>query len=229
MDWYPLFNSIRIALLSTVLVFFAGIGIAYSVLKLPRTFKGILDVILTLPLVLPPTVVGYALIKILGPSSTVGEFLLNTFSLKLTMQWWSAVFSTFIVSFPLMYRTARGSFEAFDSNLQASAQTLGLSNFFIFWKIRIPCCKQGLIAGLVLAFARSLGEYGATSMIAGYIPGKTATVSTTLYQLWRNGNDELAFRWVMVNLALSFIVLVAVNLVENPRNLRKVKNDETSR
>ena len=130
------------------------------------------------------------------------------------MTWWSAVIVTAVVIFPLMYRTARGAFESFDENLAHSGRTLGLSNTYIFWRIRMPCCRQGILAGAVLSFARALGEYGATSMICGYIPGKTATVSTTVYQLWRTDNDALAFRWVLVNLAISFAVLLAVNLLE---------------
>ena len=113
-----------------------------------------------------------------------------------------------------MYRTARGAFESFDETLSYSGQTLGLSNTFIFWHIRMPACRQGILAGTVLAFARALGEYGATSMIAGYTPGKTATISTTVYQLWRTDNDVLAFKWVLVNVAISAVVLLAVNLLE---------------
>lgn len=133
----------------------------------------------------------------------------------MTMTWYSAILASAIVAFPLMYRTVRGAFEAFDKNLIYSAQTLGLSDFFIFWRVIMPNCKQGILAGTVLAFARALGEYGATSMITGYIPGRTATISTTVYQLWREGNDALAYKWVLVNLAISFVVLIAVNLLEN--------------
>ena len=118
------------------------------------------------------------------------------------------------MAFPLMYRTARGAFESLDETLSYSGQTLGLSNTFIFWHIRMPACRQGILAGTVLAFARALGEYGATSMIAGYTPGKTATISTTVYQLWRTDNDALAFKWVLVNVAISAVVLLAVNLLE---------------
>ena len=113
-----------------------------------------------------------------------------------------------------MYRTARGAFENFDQTLAYAGQTLGLSNAYIFWHIRMPACRQGILAGAVLAFARALGEYGATSMVAGYTPGKTATISTTVYQLWRTNNDTLAFRWVLVNVAISAVVLLLVNLLE---------------
>ena len=181
-----------------------------------------LDVILTLPLVLPPTVVGYLLLRVLGPKRIVGAWVLRTFGLKLVMTWWSAIFATIVVIFPLMYRTVRSAFEAFDETLAYSGQTLGLSNTFIFWRIRIPYCRQGILAGTVLAFARAIGEYGATSMIAGYTPGKTATISTTVYQMWRTDNDALAFRWVMVNIAISTVVLLAVNMLER-RNARRRK------
>lgn len=134
--------------------------------------------------------------------------------MKLVMTWWSAIFATSVVVFPLMYRTARGAFESFDETLAQAGKTLGLSNTYIFWRIRMPCCRQGILAGAVLAFARALGEYGATSMIAGYTPGKTATISTTVYQLWRTGQDSEALRWVLVNLTISAVVLLAVNLLE---------------
>ena len=222
MDWFPLWNSLRVALISTVIIFFVGIFAAYYIAKCPRAVKGVLDVILTLPLVLPPTVVGYLLLRVLGPNRAVGKWVLAAFGVRLTMTWWSAVFATAVVIFPLMYRTARGAFESFDRTLAYSAQTLGLSNAWIFWHIRMPVCRQGILAGAVLAFARALGEYGATSMVAGYTPGRTATISTTVYQLWRTNNDAAALRWVMVNLAISAVVLLAVNMLEG-RQKRKVK------
>ena len=225
MDLFPLWNSLRIAGISTVIIFFAGIFSAYYIATAPRALKGVLDVVLTLPLVLPPTVVGYLLLRLLGPRRLIGAWFLSAFGLKLTMTWWSAIFATTVVIFPLMYRTARGAFEAFDETLAYSAQSIGLSNSYIFWRIRMPYCKQGILAGTVLSFARALGEYGATSMIAGYTPGRTATISTTVYQLWRTNDDAGAFRWVLVNLAISFVVLLAVNMLEKkqrqPGPLRK--------
>ena len=220
MDWFPLWNSLRIAGISTVIIYFVGIFAAYYIAKAPGAVKGLLDVVLTLPLVLPPTVVGYLLLRVLGPKRIIGAWLLQTFGLRVTMTWWSAIFATTVVIFPLMYRTARGAFESFDETLAQSGQTLGLSNTYIFWRIRMPCCRQGILAGTVLAFARALGEYGATSMIAGYTPGRTATISTTVYQLWRTGDDELAFRWVCLNMAISAVVLLTVNSMER-RNGRK--------
>ena len=222
MDLYPLFNSIRIAAISTVIIFFLGILAAYYIARTPRGVKGVLDVVLTLPLVLPPTVVGYLLLRVLGPRHVVGAWFLEHLNVKLTMTWWSAIFATTVVIFPLMYRTVRGAFEAFDENLAYSGKTLGLSNTYIFWHIRMPYCRQGVLAGTVLAFARALGEYGATSMVAGYTPGHTATISTTVYQLWRTNDDALAFKWVMINMAISVVVLLAVNLLE--KNQKKGRN-----
>ena len=217
MDWYPLYNSLRIAGISCIIVFFSGIFAAYYVVRLPRLIKGMLDVLLTLPLVLPPTVVGYFLILLLGPAHPIGAWFMSVFSIKLVMTWYSGIFAASVVSFPLMYRTARGAFESFDETLAYSGQTLGLPNTYIFWRIRMPACRQGILAGAVLSFARALGEYGATSMIAGYIPGRTATISTTVYQLWRTDNNSLAFTWVMVNLAISAVVLLAVNMLEKKK------------
>lgn len=218
MDWFPLINSLRIAGISTVIIFFVGIFVAYYVAKAPRLIKGVLDVVFTMPLVLPPTVVGYLLLRVLGPKRIIGAWVLETFGLKLTMNWWSAIFATTVVIFPLMYRTARGAFESFDETLAYAGKTLGKSNTFIFWRIRMPYCRQGILAGTVLAFARALGEYGATSMICGYTPGRTATISTTVYQLWRTNDDGLAFKWVMINMAISAVVLLVVNMLEKKKD-----------
>lgn len=209
-----MFNSLRIAAVSTVIIFLLGLLAAYYVAKLPPLIKGALDVALTLPLVLPPTVVGYFLLRSLGPKRPIGIWFAEAFGIRLTMVWYSAVAASAVVAFPLMYRTARGAFESFDHDLAYAAQTLGRSNTWIFWRVRMPYCRQGILAGTVLSFARALGEYGATAMIAGYTPGKTATISTTVYQLWRTDHDELAFRWVLVNLAISAVVLLTVNMLE---------------
>ena len=213
MDWFPLINSLRIAAISCVLVFFSGIFFAYYAAKLPRWIKGVLDVILTLPMVLPPTVCGYFLLLVFGVKRPLGAFLLQ-FGIKFVMTWYGGILAAAVVAFPLMYRTARGAFESFDETLAYAGQTLVLSNAYIFWRIRMPACRQGILAGTVLAFARALGEYGATSMLIGYTPGRTATISTTVYQLWRTNDEQGAFFWVLVNLAISTVVLLAVNLLE---------------
>lgn len=212
-DWFPLLNSLRIAAISCVLVFFTGIFFAYYTARLPRVIKGVLDVFLTLPMVLPPTVCGYFLLLIFGVKRPLG-MLLAQFGIKFVMTWYGGVLTAAVVAFPLMYRTARGAFESFDKTLAYSGQTLGLSNTYIFWRIRMPACRQGILAGTVLAFARALGEYGATSMLIGYTPGRTATISTTVYQLWRTNDEKGALLWVMVNLAISTVVLLSVNMLE---------------
>ena len=215
MDWFPLYNSLRIAALSSVVVFFAGLAAAYYAARLPRLVKGALDAVLTLPMVLPPTVVGYLLLLVFGNKRPLGQ-LLASVDIPFVMTWYGGVLAAAVVAFPLMYRTARGAFESFDTTLAQAGQTLGLSNTFIFWRIRMPACRQGILAGVVLAFARALGEYGATSMLIGYTPGRTATISTTVYQLWRTGDDAGALFWVGVNLGISAAVLLTVNWLERP-------------
>ena len=213
MDLFPLWNSLRIAAASSIIVFFTGILAAYYAAKLPRVAKGVVDVILTLPMVLPPTVCGYFLLIIFGNQRPLGLFLAQ-FGLRFVMTWYGGVLTAAIVAFPLMYRTARGAFESFDETLGYSGRTLGLSNTFIFWRVRMPVCRQGILAGTVLAFARALGEFGATTMLIGYTPGRTATISTTVYQLWRTNDNRGALIWVLINLAISAIVLLTVNLLE---------------
>ena len=220
MDWYPLINSLRIAAIATAAVFLLGLAAAYYIARLPRLVKGLLDTALTLPLVLPPTVTGWLLLLLLGPKRPLGAWARETFGLRLVMTWQSAIFAAAVVAFPLMYRAARGAFEAFDETLAEAGKTLGRSNAWIFWRVRMPCCRPGILAGAVLAFARALGEYGATSMVAGYTPGRTATISTTVYQLWRTDDTAGAFRWVLVNIAISAVFLLALSLLEK-RQSRK--------
>jgi molybdate transport system permease protein len=210
MDLFPLWNSLRVAALATIAASIFGIGLAVFVQKTPRILRGVLDVLLTLPLVLPPTVIGFFLLKLLGPHGFIGAL----FQSKLAMVWYAAVFSSAAVAFPLMYRTMRGALAALDPGLAQAGKTLGLPKRVIFWRITLPNCKSGILAGTVLTFARALGEYGATSMLAGYTPGRTATIATTVYQLWRTGDDAGAYRWVLVNIGISMIVLLALNWAE---------------
>ncbi len=216
MDLYPLFNSLRIALFASVIVFFTGIAAAYYASRLPKLVKGVLDVFLTLPMVLPPTVVGYFLLLLFGAKRPLG-ILLAKVGIKFVMTWYGGIVTASVVSFPLMYRTSRGAFESFNPDLRDAGRTLGLRNSYIFWHVTMPHCRQGIMAGAVLAFARALGEYGATSMLIGYTPKRTATISTTVYQLWRTGDDKEAFIWVLINLVISAVVLLTVNLLEKKR------------
>ena len=214
MDLFPLLNSLRIALIGSILIYFIGILLAYETMKLGRILKGIVDVILTLPLVLPPTVCGYFLLKVFGPRRPVGMFL-DKLGISFVMTWQGGIIAAFVVAFPLMYRAARGAFESFDEDLAGAARTLGLKESYIFWRIRIPYCRHGLIAGMILSFARALGEYGATTMLIGYIPGRTATVSTTVYQMWRTDNDAMALKWVIINVIISAAALIILNMIES--------------
>ncbi|HIS00396.1 MAG TPA: molybdate ABC transporter permease subunit [Candidatus Excrementavichristensenella intestinipullorum] len=221
MDLYPLFNSLRIAAISSVIVFFGGIFFAYYAARLPRWVKGLLDVALTLPMVLPPTVCGYFLLLVFGLKRPLGQFLAQ-WGIKFVMTWYGGILAAVVVAFPLMYRTARGAFESFDETLAYAGRTLGLSDSYIFWRVRMPACRQGILAGAVLAFARALGEYGATSMLIGYTPGRTATIATTVYQLWRTNDEGGAMAWVLINLAISAAVLLVVNMLERKQK-RAVK------
>ncbi len=223
MDWFPLYNSLRVAAIATVITFFAGLFAAQKVSRLPAWLKGMLDCALTLPLVAPPTVAGFFLLKLMGPRGPVGRWALELWDLRITMTWYASILAVVVVTFPLMYRTVRGSLEAVDPNLRFAGQTLGRSDLWIFWRVTVPGCRQGRLAGTVLAFARGLGEYGATSMVSGYTPGRTATISTTVYQLWREGNDALAYRWAALNLAISFCFLMVINLMERRDGGRQEK------
>lgn len=219
MNLFPLWNSLRIALIASIIIFFIGIFAAYFIRKCPRIIKGILDVVFMLPLVLPPTVVGYILLMIFGSSHPIGHFL-DSIGIQFFMNWKGGILASTIVGFPLMYRAARASFEAFDENLAYAGKTLGLSNHYVFWRIRIPACKNGIIAGIVLAFARALGEYGATSMLIGYNPKTTATISTTVASIWLD-DPTGAIVWVVINFAIAGVVLIALNLLEGKKGATK--------
>ena len=210
----PVLLSVKVALIATFIAFFLGIGAAWIMTKKKLPGKNVWETMLILPMVLPPSIVGYLLLQLFGRRGPIGAFLMDTFGVQVVFTWVACVIAAVVVAFPLMYRTARGAFEGFDQTLKYSGQTLGLSNTYIFWRIQMPACKQGILAGMVLAFARALGEYGATSMFIGYVPGRTATISTTVYQLWRTNDEAGAFFWVMVNLVISTVVLLIVNMLE---------------
>ena len=208
----PLIISLEVAGLATVMTFFLGIALAYGVLQLrSRLASTIADAVITLPLVLPPTVVGFFLLLLLGKRSAIGSALL-ALDLPLVFTWRAAVIAAVIVSLPLMYRTARGAFEALDRNMIHAAQTLGVSNGRIFWRIIVPNARHGILAGLVLSFARALGEFGATIMFAGNIPGRTQTMSTAIYAAVQANNYDLALRWAIIISLFSLIFIGAMNL-----------------
>ena len=208
----PLIISLEVAGLATVMTFFLGIALAYGVLQLrSRLASTIADAVITLPLVLPPTVVGFFLLLLLGKRSAIGSALL-ALDLPLVFTWRAAVIAAVIVSLPLMYRTARGAFEGLDRNMIHAAQTLGVSNGRIFRRIIVPNARHGILAGLVLSFARALGEFGATIMFAGNIPGRTQTMSTAIYAAVQANDYDLALRWVIIISLFSLIFIGAMNL-----------------
>ncbi len=213
MDWFPFYNSIRIAALSTLAVFFLGLLAAQRVSKAPRMARGILDAVLSLPLVLPPTALGWLILRFLGPKHPIGYGFQAIFGVGLVMNFGSAVLAASLAAFPFLYRLARRAFDRFDGDLADAARTLGRSNAWTFWVVQVPACAPEILAGTALAFARAFGEYGATAMAAGYLPGRTATVPAALFEAWSANDSALA--WVLISLAVSGVFLLAVGLLEN--------------
>lgn len=209
MDFSPLYISLKTAGLATVITFILGIYAARFICKLKK-YKGFIDGIITLPLVLPPTVVGFFLLLFLGKNSFIGQFL-AVFDINIIFSWPATVITAVVVSFPLMYRTTRGAFEQIDKDLIFAARTLGMSEEKIFWKIILPLAKSGILAGAILSFARALGEFGATIMLAGNIPGKTQTMSTAIYSAVQANDQETAFVWAGIIIIVSLMVMVLMN------------------
>ena len=209
MDFSPLYISLKTAGLATVITFILGIYAARFICKLKK-YKGFIDGIITLPLVLPPTVVGFFLLLFLGKNSFIGQFL-AVFDINIIFSWPATVITAVVVSFPLMYRTTRGAFEQIDKDLIFAARTLGISEEKIFWKIILPLAKSGILAGAILSFARALGEFGATIMLAGNIPGKTQTMSTAIYSAVQANDQETAFVWAGIIIVVSLMVIVLMN------------------
>ncbi len=219
MSYSPLWISLKAAFIATIITFILGIYAAYFTTKL-KSFKGLVDGIFTLPLVLPPTVVGFFLLVMLGRNSPLGK-ILSTYDISIVFSPSATIIASAIVAFPLMYRTARGAFEGLDKNMIYAGRTLGLSEHEIFLKVMIPNSLPSLVAGTILAFARALGEFGATIMLAGNIPGKTQTMAVAVYSAVQAGNRELAYRWVIIMVVLSFITILIMNKYESI-NLKKV-------
>lgn len=209
MDFSPLYISLKTAGLATVITFILGIYAARFICKLKK-YKGFIDGIITLPLVLPPTVVGFFLLLFLGKNSFIGQFL-AVFDINIIFSWSATVITAVVVSFPLMYRTTRGAFEQIDKDLIFAARTLGMSEEKIFWKIILPLAKSSILAGAILSFARALGEFGATIMLAGNIPGKTQTMSTAIYSAVQANDQETAFVWAGIIIVVSLMVMVLMN------------------
>ena len=206
----PLWISIKTSLLATFITFFLGIGTAYIVANYKGKWKGFIDGIFTLPLILPPTVLGFFLLLICGKNGPIGK-LLKLFDTNIIFSWTATVIAATVVAFPMMYRSARSAFEQIDTNLIAAAKTLGLSNWKIFYKIAIPLAWPGIIGGVVLSFARALGEFGATLMLAGNIPGRTQTMPLAIFFAVEGGDMKTAMLWVLIIVAISLFMIVILN------------------
>ena len=212
MDISPIIISLKTAALSMIITFLLGLFIAKFVVNIKyEKVKMILDGILTLPLVLPPTVIGFFLLMIFGVNRPVGKFLLEFMGIKIVFSWWATVVASVVISFPLMYRSARGAFEQVDQNLIMAGRTLGMSERKIFWRVIIPMALPGVASGGILAFARGLGEFGATAMIAGNIANKTRTLPLAIYSEVAAGNMESALNYVLVVTIISFIIVILTN------------------
>lgn len=220
-DLSPAWISIKITLLSTVIIFFLGIFIAWRMTNYKGRWQGLLDGILTLPLVLPPTVVGFALLLLIGVNGPIGK-LFALFNVKLVFTWYAAALASIIVAFPLMYRTARGAFEQIDQNVLNAARSLGVSERRIFWRITVPLARPGIAAATALAFARSLGEFGATMMVAGNIPGKTQSIPIAIYFATQDNDMRTSLIWVTIIFVISLAVLVMLNNMSSKSAKKKL-------
>lgn len=212
LDWAPLAISLKTALCATAIAFLLGIAAARWVASLRGRLRAFADGLFTLPMVLPPTVLGFFLLVLFGRHGPVGQAL-SLFRIRLIFSWPAAVIAATAVAFPLVYRTARASFEQLDPSITHAARTLGLSEWTIFWRVILPAAWPGAAAGTVLAFARALGEFGATLMVAGNIPGRTQTVPVAIFFAAEGGRMDEALVWVTIIVALSTAVTVAVNLL----------------
>ena len=213
LDWSPLFISLKTGIVATFISFFLGIYAARKVVKTTPGKKAVVDGILTLPMVLPPTVAGFFLLLIFSKRRPFGIFLYETFDIKVVQSWLGCIIAATVIAFPLMYRNARAAFEQLDVNLIYAGRTLGMSDIQIFWKVVIPSAGPGLASGTILTFARALGEYGATSMLAGNIPGKTGTISQKIAMVIQDGDYATAGVWVAIVMLIAFLVIFSMNFI----------------
>lgn len=210
MDFSPLWISLKTAFLATIITSIIGIFISYKMANYKGRGRGFIDGIFTLPLILPPTVIGFFLLLLCGKNGLVGKFFMN-FNKNIIFSWSATVIAATVVAFPMMYRTCRSAFEQIDKNMISAARTLGLSETKIFFKIAIPLAWPGIIGGLVLSFARALGEFGATLMIAGNIPGRTQTMPVAIFFAVESGDMNKAMLWVLIIISISFIMIFLLN------------------
>lgn len=212
-NWSPLFISLKTGFVATIIAFFMGIFAASIVMRVNQRLKWILDCIFTLPLVLPPTVAGFFLLLLFSLRRPFGQYLYETFDFKVVQTWAGCVIAACVIAFPLMYRNTRAAFEQVDLQLIYAGRTLGMSETKIFWKVIMPLAGPGIASGTILAFARAIGEYGATSMLAGNILGKTRTIAVAIASEVSAGNYGKAGFWVAVIMILSFLVIFFMNVI----------------
>ena len=217
LDWSPLIISLKTGVVATIVSFFLGLFAARKVIKLSYKAKAVVDGILTLPMVLPPTVAGFILLLIFSRRRPIGIFLDQHLDIQVVHTWLGCILAATVIAFPLMYRNARAAFEQIDANLVYAGRTLGMSEMNIFWRIVVPTAGPGIASGTILTFARAMGEYGATSMLAGNIPGKTGTISQRIAMVIQDGDFVTAGFWVVVVLLIAFVIIFLVNLVTGSR------------
>ncbi|EKN63353.1 molybdate ABC transporter permease subunit [Schinkia azotoformans] len=225
MNYSPLLLSLKISSISTIIVFFLGLVVSRFLSRRNFFGKSVIESVLLLPLVLPPTVVGFGLLLLFGKNGLIGRLLLDWFDIQIVFTWLGAVIAAIVVSFPLMYQSASAAFQNYDRNLENAALTMGASKWKVFWTIVFPLAWPGLLSGLVLAFARGLGEFGATLMIAGYIPNKTDTIPMAIYFAVESGQTEVAQFWVIIIVALGFSTIMWLNWWSK-RNIMKYASKE---
>ena len=228
LDWSPLFISLKTGLAATILSFFLGIFAARKAVSARPAVKAVLDGLLTLPMVLPPTVAGFFLLLVFGTRRPAGAWLYATFEIKVVQSWIGCVVAATVIAFPLMYRNARAAFEQVDVNLIYAARTLGMPEWTIFFKVIMPAAGPGILSGTILTFARAMGEYGATSMLAGNIPGKTATAAQKIAMVVQDGDYQTAGVWALIVAVLAFTVVTAANLISRKwmKHLNRWQEDE---
>lgn len=219
-DLSPAWISIKVTLSATVIVFFLGLISAWLMTNYQGRWKGLIDGILTLPLVLPPTVAGFGILLLIGKNGPIGNFL-EIFGVNIIFSWYAAVIAAIVVAFPLMYKTTMGAFEQIDPNILSAARTLGASEAKVFWRVAVPVARPGIAAATALTFARCLGEFGATLMVAGSIPGKTETIPIAIYFATQGGEMQVALIWVLIIFAISLTVLVLNNYWEGRKKTQQ--------
>jgi len=208
----PIILSIKVAMIATAIAFCLGTFFAYLLTKENIPGRNIWETLIIIPLVLPPSVVGYLLLKLFGKRGPIGAFLLNTFDVQVVFTWLACVIAATVVALPLMYQNAKGAFQSVDHSYELAARTLGSRPFKVFLTVTVPLSIPGIISGIVLTFARALGEFGATLMLAGNIPGRTQTMTTAIYYASVTGKDDMATTLVMVMVLFSFTLVFGLNL-----------------